>query len=95
MFARAFIFPLHTRQMNIKKTLKVNLHTLNRNSSVLGEMVGQRHLETVKVERGGEVGLEGWGVGVFLNQQKGFTLTHIPLVMTCRDTSKSKLLRGC
>ncbi len=73
-------------------TLKVHLHTLNRNSSVLGEMVGQRHLESVEVERGGEVGLEG---GVFLNQQKGFTLTHIPLVMTCRDTSKSKLLRGC
>lgn len=82
MFARAFIFPLHTRQMNIKKTLKVNLHTLNRNSSVLGEMVGQRHLETVKVERGGEVGLEGWGGWcLFKPAERFYSDTH----PTCYD----------
>lgn len=82
-------------------TLRLYLDTLNRNSFyVLGETVGRRHLETVGVEHGGEAGLGVGGCvcvggGFFLSQQKGFTLTHIPLVMTCRDTSKSKLLRGC
>jgi len=41
----------------------------------------------------GKRGGGGWERGV--GGQKGFTLTHIPLVMTCRGTSKSKLLRGC
>lgn len=83
--------------MNIKNnvTLKGHHQTLKESkSSVLGDMIGQRHLETVEVECGGEAEF-GRGGGVLLKQQKGFTLTYIPLVMTCSSTSKSKLLRGC
>lgn len=82
--------------MNIKMnmTLKVHLHTLNRNNICIG---GNGWPKAFGDCGGGAWwGLGGGGGGErLLSQQKGFTLTHIPFVMTCRDTSKSKLLRGC
>ena len=58
-------------------------------------MIGQRHSETVEVGHGGGVGGVGEGASFKAARKVFYSDTHIPLVMTCRGTSKSKLLRGC
>lgn len=82
MFKRALLFSIYKLQMNIKYEPDFKgtpSDTKRKQSSVLGEMIGQRHLKNVEVECGGEV---EFGRGcLFKAAERFYSDTH----PTCYD----------